>query len=98
MTTEDFIVSNRFGVSTSRASGPVRSTVVSGRPLIIASVSTISVRKDSSSSCLPRFFNIADRTLLVVRMSLSQTPPMWLVWGTFIFQLIQSHPSFKSSL
>ena len=64
--------------------------------LPIASVSHISVLKDSSLSCAPFLIRREERPASTVLICLSQTPPMWLAAGTFILNLIQSQCDFKS--
>ena len=53
--TEDFIVRRWFGVSTSKESGSVRSSVAIGQLLTIASTSIMRVLRDSSSNWLAWF-------------------------------------------
>ena len=80
--TDDFIASGWFGVSTSRESGSVRSSVAIGRLLTIASTSIKRVLKHSS-------FNWFERICLF------PTTSMWLECGAFIFHENQSQISFS---
>ena len=85
-------VSKWLGVIGSGVPDSVKFSTVKGRQFTMASVSTISVRRDSSSNCVPCSRSSADKTDRTVRISLSHTPPMWEARGTFMSNLIQSHP------
>ena len=86
-----------FGVSTSTESGDIRFSAVRGRLLITASASHMKVRRASSLSCVPFVRRSAERRFRTVRICLSQTPPMWLAFGTLNFIWTQSQFSFRSS-
>ena len=85
-TTFDFIVSSWLGVKGLGESGSEIWFTVNGRLLTIASASHIRVLRDSSSNCRPLLFNSNERTLRMVLIWHSHTPPMWLAAGTFILK------------
>ena len=77
---------------------PMDSQVI-GQELIIPSISTNNVRRDSLLRLSPWFLSIAERMLLADRIYRSHTPPMLLAMGGLRFQLIHSPPnSIKKSL
>ena len=68
-------VSRLFGVSGSGAEGSVRFSIVRGWELTTHSASVVSVRRTSSSSCVPCSSSRDDGTERVVRIWRSQVPP-----------------------
>ena len=77
---------------------PMDSQVI-GQELIIPSISTNNVRRDSLLRLSPWFLSIAERMLLADRIYHSHIPPMLLAMGGLHFQLIHSPPnSIKKSL
>ena len=92
ITTFAFIVSILFGDIGIWLCPSLIVSTVNGREFIIASVSIISVCRDSSSKLCPcvckREFKIALANLVWC----FQISPMWLAAGGFLFQVIQSPP------
>jgi len=94
-TTLAFAVRRWFGIKASRETGDVVLSVVSARLLITASASHINVHSASSFTWLPFFSKRAKRTLPMVLIRLSHTPPMWLAVGALKFNSIQSQFIFR---
>ena len=86
-----FMVRRWLGVSGSGASGLPRFSVVRGLELMIHSASVMKVLKASSSSCVPALMRDVSNARRTVPISLSQAPPIWLAWGTFILKGNHSH-------
>ena len=85
-----------FGISGDGDSGSLKYSTVSGWLFMIASVSQISVWKDSPSKVVAFFSNRADNTLQIVLIWHSHTLPAWLADGGFILKVIQLQFSFSN--
>ena len=87
-----FRVSKWFGVRGSGASGSFRSLTESGLELTIHSTSVMRVLNASSSSWVPALTSRVSNAQRTVRIRRSHVPPIWLEWGTFIWNGIHSQP------
>ena len=85
----DFMVRTCFGVNGSGLHESFRLSVVSGLLFTTAMTSYRNVRREEESSCLADCSKIDIKTLLMVRICLSQTPPKWLEVGVL---KMNSHP------
>ena len=73
-----------------RLSGSLSDSTVSGTEFTMHSASVRRVRNDSSLRLFECSIKSADSTLRTDRIWRSQTPPIWLADGGFLFQFIQS--------
>ena len=98
ITTFDFIIRRFTGLRGARLVTSFSTSVVSGLEFMIASTSRTRVYKDRSYKLFRGIFSKEFKIALALRIFSSQTPPMLLDSGGFLFHIIHSPPvSFKKS-
>ena len=98
ITTFDFIIRRFTGLRGARLVTSFSTSVVNGLEFMIASTSRTRVYKDRSYKLFRGIFSKEFKIALALRISSSQTPPMLLDSGGFLFHIIHSPSvSFKKS-